>query len=172
MSLHTNTLVIAPGTWNIDRAGSHVRFNVPNMWGLARVKGTFERFDGSLRVDDDSVDARFSIDASSLDTRNKKRDGHLRSGDFFEVDRYPEIRFEATTVVPSADGLAIAGHLLIRDSRVRLDLPVEIEQDDDRLVIRTSAKVLREDAGLGWNRIGMIGGHADVEVELVLVPEA
>jgi polyisoprenoid-binding protein YceI len=165
-------MTIAQGNWTVDPAASEIRFIVPNMWGLAKVKGTFERFGGTLAVGPDSVDARFSVDASSLSTRNKRRDTHLRSADFFHVERYPEITFEPSAVTPSESGLAIAGHLVVRDSRVRLDLPVEISENGDGMVLKASATMSRHDAGLGWNRIGMIGSDVDVEVELRLVREA
>jgi polyisoprenoid-binding protein YceI len=172
MPEQTAAITIASGNWSVDPAASQIRFTVPNMWGLAKVKGTFDRFGGTLAVRPDSVDANFSVDASSLNTRNKRRDAHLRSKDFFHVESYPEITFEPSTVTSGESGLAIAGHLVVRDSRVRLDLPVETSENGDGIVLKTSATMSRHDAGLGWNRVGMIGSDVAVDVELRLVRKA
>lgn len=115
-----------------------------------------------------SVDAQLTIDASSLNTPNKRRDWHLRSADFFGVDEHPAIRFEASAVTYRPGGLTIAGDLHIGEARLRLHLPVDVYEEIDQLVLRTHAVVSREHVGLGWNRLGMIGR----EVELTLTRDA
>jgi polyisoprenoid-binding protein YceI len=160
------------GTWKVDNNASHVRFEVKNLWGLATVRGEFERVRGVLAVSPDSIDAQLTIDAASLNTRNKRRDEHLRSADFFGVAQYPEIRFNASSVTYRPGGLTIAGDLHIGESRVRLDMPVDVYEELDALLLRTRAVVTRERVGLGWNRLGMIGSEAAVQVELMLIRDA
>lgn len=160
------------GTWKVDDSASHVKFEIKNLWGLSRVRGDFERVRGVLAVSPDSVDARLTIDASSLNTRNERRDKHLRSGDFLGVEQYPEIRFESSSVTYRPGGLTIAGDLHIAGSRLRMQLPVDVYDEIEQLVLRTRTVVSRERVGLAWNRLGMIGSEAAVEVELTLTRDA
>lgn len=89
----------AAGTWVLDPAGSRAEFHVKHFWGAVTVHGTFERMTGEATVSPDgTVTGRISFDARSLNTKNKQRDKHLRSADFFHVDRHPH----ATLTVTSA----------------------------------------------------------------------
>ena len=160
------------GTWKVDDSASHVRFEVKNLWGLAVVRGDFERVGGTLAVGPNSVDAQLTIDTASLNTQNKRRDKHLRSADFFGVEQHAEIRFEASSVTYRPGGLTIAGDLYIGESRLRLHLPVDVYEELDQLVLKTRAVVSRERVGLGWNRLGMIGSEAVVRVELAMTLDA
>ena len=160
------------GTWVVDDTASHVGFEVGNLWGLAKVRGEFELVRGALAVSAGSVEAHLTIDASSLNTHNKRRDKHLRSADFFDADRHPEIRFEISSVAPGPDGPAVTGDLRVGESRLPLSLPLQVSEGADRLAVRTSTVIPRELVGLGWNRAGMIGGEAVVTVELALTRDA
>lgn len=162
---------LAPGTWAVNDTVSHVRFEVGNLWGLAKVRGEFKRVRGRLAVGPDSVDGQLTLDASSLNTGNKRRDEHLRSADFFGVEHHPEIRFETSSVTSESGGLIVTGDLLIGDARLPLSLPVEVYGATDDLVLSAKALIAREHVGLGWNRLGMIGGDALVNVELTLIRE-
>jgi polyisoprenoid-binding protein YceI len=159
------------GVWRVDDSASHVGFEIKNLWGLATVSGEFEDVRGVLTVGASSVDAELTIDASSLNTQNERRDKHLRSADFFGVELYPEIRFETSSATYRPGGLTIAGDLRIRESRLRLYLPVDVYDQLDQLVVRTRTVVSRALVGLGWNRLGMIGNAASVKVELTLTRE-
>lgn len=161
-----------PGTWVVDDTTSRVGFEVGNLWGLAKVRGEFELVRGVLAVGPGSVDAHLTIDASSLNTHNKRRDLHLRSGDFFDADRYPEILFEISSVAPGPGGPTVSGDLRVGESRLPLSLPLQVSEGADRLAVRTSTVIPRELVGLGWNRLGMIGGEAVVSVELALTRDA
>jgi polyisoprenoid-binding protein YceI len=171
MSLQIAPIAIAPRTWTVDVEASQIRFKIRNMWGLATVKGTFDRFEGGLTVEAGTIHATFSVDAASLNTENKRRDGHLRSAEFFDVEQHPRIGFEVSSVAPSESGLTITGDLLIRDSRLHVSLPVDVYDNADRLLLRTTTAVSREAAGLGRNRMGTIRGDAAVHIELTLVQE-
>ena len=92
--------------WRIDPTRSSVEFRTPTFWGLVTVKGRFERYDGTLDLRrQPAVD--LTIEAASLDTKNKMRDKHLRSADFFDVENHPQVRFvsdSATARRRAADG--------------------------------------------------------------------
>ena len=96
--------------WRIDPTRSSVEFHVPNFWGLATVKGKFERYDGTLELYKTPA-IELTIDAASLNTNNKKRDTHLRSGDFFDVANHPQARFVSDSATLSGQQLKVQGHL-------------------------------------------------------------
>src|ERR1700742_5207739 len=91
--------VVPKGTWRVDPAHSKVGFAVKHM-GVATVRGEFEQFEGSLVVGTDlaSSKATGSVQTASVDTKQEPRDNHLRSADFFEVDKYPELTFSSTSI--------------------------------------------------------------------------
>ena len=81
----TEQRTAAPTRWSVDGAGSFVEFAVKTFWGLASVRGHFDRFDGWYETGPDGATIELTIDADSLDTGNSMRDKHLRSADFFGV---------------------------------------------------------------------------------------
>ena len=93
----TTTQLVPAGTYAADPAHSRVGFAVKHL-GIATVRGTFDRFDGTLVVGDDPAAASFTatIDAASVDTAEEQRDAHLRSADFFDVERFPTVTFAST----------------------------------------------------------------------------
>jgi polyisoprenoid-binding protein YceI len=88
----------AAGNWALDPAGSHAEFANKHFWGAITVRGTFERMTGEAAVGaDGTVTARISFDARSLNTKNKQRDKHLRSADFFDVANHPDAALTVTS---------------------------------------------------------------------------
>ena len=79
---------LATGTWRLDPSRSSVEFNVRHFYGLMTVKGHFDRYEGTLDLGHDPA-VQLTIDADSLDTKNAKRDAHLRSPDFFDIEHHP-----------------------------------------------------------------------------------
>jgi polyisoprenoid-binding protein YceI len=164
-------LGVAVGTWTVDQASSELGFMVKTMWGLAPVKGRFGSYAGTLDVGPDGAAGQLTVDTASLDTGLKMRDKHLRSPDFFDVADQPTLTFTPSAITPAADGLTIIGDLTIGTATVRLELPVEVQRKDDgRLRLLATATVTREQAGMTWNRAGMIRGDAHLHAELELVP--
>src|SRR5688500_13843981 len=100
----TATLIRSPiaiGTWNVDAAHSKVGFSVKHL-GVSTVRGEFNKLEGTLEVGEDLASARVygTIRAGSVDTNEPQRDEHLRSPDFFDVERHPEIHFESKRIEP------------------------------------------------------------------------
>src|ERR1700726_565180 len=155
------------GVWSSEPAGSRVEFAVKTMWGLATVKGRFERFAGQLEVKPEGVRAELTIDARSFDTGHGKRDTHLRSADFFDVSNHPTLSFTAAAITPGAgEDLTITGDLAVAGHVVRLELPVRVTRGEQgRLHLSTTATVPREHVGMTWNRAGMIRGDVHLTAE-------
>ncbi len=165
-------LGLPTGVWTLAADGSQIGFAVKTMWGLVDVRGRFTRFDGGLRVAPEAASAQLSIDAASLDTGHKKRDEHLRSPDFFDVEQHPRLTFTATAITPRAgDGLTIAGDLVLGAQTARVQFPVEVRRGEQgRLHLSAATSISREQAGMSWNRAGMIRGDARLTLELELTP--
>jgi polyisoprenoid-binding protein YceI len=159
------------GTWHVDPQASKLTFSSRGMFGLAAVRGTFGAYEGELDVDGGEMRGELRIRAATLDTKNKKRDDHLRSADFFHVDEHPTVTFSLLELEPSADGtLNLSGTLQIRDNELTLQAPVQATRiDTDRVRLDTKISVDRAAAGVGWNKLGMIQGKAHLGASIVLV---
>ncbi|MGH3600615.1 MAG: YceI family protein [Pseudonocardiaceae bacterium] len=97
----------AAGRWT--PAGGQLRFCVKATWGLSTVNGRFSSFEGAPRVQDDgAAPGELTVQVASLSTKNKRRDEHLRSADFFDVERHPTIRFSANAVTSGTEHLTIS----------------------------------------------------------------
>ena len=109
-----SALGLTPGAWNIDTAHSTVGFSVRHMM-VSKVKGKFERFSGTIKVaeqvEDSSVNV--SIEASSVNTGNAQRDGHLQSADFFDAAQNNTIDFASTGVAAAGGDWKVTGDLTI-----------------------------------------------------------
>jgi polyisoprenoid-binding protein YceI len=97
----------AAGNWVLDPEGSRAEFRVKHFWGAITVRGTLERMTGEAAIGPDgSVTGRISFNAESVNTKNKQRDKHLRSADFFHVEKHPQ----AVLTITSAHPAGAAGH--------------------------------------------------------------
>jgi polyisoprenoid-binding protein YceI len=152
--------------WRLDPSGSSAEFRVPYLWGLASVKGRFQRLDGRLEVDhDDRWWMELTVDAASLDTGNRKRDAHLRSADFFDVVEHPEVRFRSNTVEASGAGrLRVEGELEAAGRRVRLPVEVTVEHAGGRLDVEAAATVDQRRLGMTFSPLGAIRTPAALTV--------
>ena len=156
--------------WSTDADRSSVDFAVKSFWGLLTVRGRFDRFSGSYEVGPDGSRIELTIDADSLDTRNAKRDEHLRATDFFAVAEHPQVRFASTRVRDSGDGLLrVEGDLHAAGKVVALDLDATVAQlDDGRLEIEATTTVDQRSLGMTTGLLGMIRRPATVHVTALL----
>src|SRR5687767_3383960 len=124
----TLTAAAAAGTYSIDPLHTNVGFRVRHM-GLAIVLGKFTDYTGTISYDPNDItksSVQFSAKVASLDTGVKQRDDHLRSADFFEVEKYPEMTFRSTRIERKSDKKFIAhGDLTIKNVTKQVALPVE-----------------------------------------------
>ena len=170
--------VAAQGTYGIDSAHSSVGFKVRHL--VSRVSGGFNEFDGTIVADFENLDAssvEFTIQASSIDTKNEKRDGHLRSPDFFDVEKYPEITFKSSKITKiDGDSFAVAGTLTMRGVSKEVVLTVDFlgemtAMGGTRAGYELTTTLNRKDYGVSWNRALDAGGFVlgdDVEVNINL----
>lgn len=174
----TATETITARTYDIDPIHSHVRFQAKHL-GLSVISGEFTTFDGSFRVDPSdlsTLQAEATIKADSLFSGDGERDGRLRSEDFLDVARYPEIRFTSTGVSNvGGHSLTLTGELTIRGVTRPVDLAVQYlgEAGDPwggkRAAFEARATIDRTDYGLTWNQVLDTGGLLVGEtIELVL----
>lgn len=163
------TTQLTSGKFTLDGAGSTVEFRNKTFWGLATVHGVFGSVSGTGEVAaDGSGHGTLTVGAASLNTKNAKRDEHLRSKDFFEADGFPEITFEAAHIVPNTEGGAqVDGSLTVRGTSRELSFPARVEtQGTDAVVLSATVDVARADFGLNWNRVGMVGPTASIAIKL------
>jgi polyisoprenoid-binding protein YceI len=153
-------------SWNIDKAHSEVGFSVKHMM-ISTVRGKFASFDAAVELDPAnlaSAKVSATIDASSIDTNEAKRDGHLRSGDFFDAEKYPALTFTSTKVSGSGDEVEVQGNLKIKDQEHPITLKGEVTAPakdpwgNVRIGFSLSGEIERERWGLGWNQALEAGG--------------
>ena len=160
---------VAPARWSVDRDETSVDFAVKTFWGLATVRGRFDRFDGSYEVGPDGTRIELTIDADSLDTGNKTRDKHLRSTDFFGVAEHPELRFTSTRVRDAHDGtLEVEGDLEAGGKVVPLEFDATVKQVDDALEVEATTTVDQQRLGMSSGQLGMIRRPATLHVKALL----
>lgn len=157
--------------WRIDPTRSSVEFHVPNFWGLATVKGRFERYDGTLELSQTPA-IELTIDAASLNTNNKKRDTHLRSGDFFDVANHAEVRFVSDSATLSGQQLKVRGRLHAAGKSIPVDLDATITSVGDELAVEAETHADHRHLGMTWNRLGMLRTPSKLIVHGLLVQDA
>ncbi len=109
---------VAQTTWKVDKSHSNVKFAVSHMV-VSEVEGSFRIFDGSLvasKADLSDAKVNFSVDVASVNTDNEKRDGHLKSDDFFNAEKFPKMSFVSKSMKPlGGNKYALTGDLTLRD---------------------------------------------------------
>ena len=159
---------IATTTWNIDPAHSHAEFKVRHIM-ISNVKGEFKIGQGRLELDSTELTnsaVEVSLDAATVNTGDEKRDAHLKSADFFDVEKYPTLPFKSTSIMSLEDGeLAVEGDLTIhgvtRKASFTVEGPTPPTKDpwgNTRIGISATTKINRKDYGLTWNAALETGG--------------
>ena len=148
----------AAGHWMLDPAGSRVEFQVKHFWGAITVRGSFGQLAGEADVGvNGDITGRLSIGAASLSTKNKKRDEHLRSADFFDVEHHPQVIVTLTAAEPSGPGvlagqgtLEAAGHIESIAVRAHID-----EVSERAVVVRAELMIDRIKFAMTWSPLRM-----------------
>lgn len=151
--------------WNLDAAHTNVDFSVKHM-GISTVRGAFKVFSATGETDDNGLPTKLSmeIDATTVDTNSEQRDGHLKSGDFFDTEKFPKITFASTKISGSKDDLTIVGDLTIRGVTKPVTLKGELAETMKdpwgmpRTSLNVSGKIKRSEFGLTWNQALELGG--------------
>lgn len=183
-ALHTST---QPATrWTLDASHSTVGFSVRHMM-ITNVRGEFQGVAGEITFDPRdlaSAKVRATIDVASINTREAKRDAHLRSADFFDAEQHPQITFESRAVVPKGDGYEIVGDLTIRGTTREVILTVDdvtAEHTDpwgnQRIGASAKGSVRRSEFGMTWNTAleaggVLVGDEIKIQIEASLIKQA
>lgn len=164
----TTATQTAVSTWNIDPVHSVAEFKVKHMM-ISNVKGQFTGISGALTLDEAKIEnsqVEATLDASSINTREAQRDAHLKSADFFDVEKFPTLNFRSTGIVQKAAGeLKVAGDLTIhgvtRSVEFVVEGPTAPGKDpwgNTRIGLSATTRINRKDFGLTWNAALETGG--------------
>ncbi len=171
--------------WQIDNAHSQVEFSVRHMM-ISNVRGRFETFSGTVEFDEanparSTVDVQ--IDAASINTRDARRDGHLKSPDFFDAEKYPYLTFKSKRVQPTSENTGkVYGDLTIRDVTREVVLDVyyaglaKSPWGTMSAGFSAETKISRKDWGLNWNQAletggVLVGDEIKITIELEIVKQ-
>jgi polyisoprenoid-binding protein YceI len=170
-------------TWSVDPAHSHVEFAVKHLM-ISTVKGRFGDVKGTISYNESNPSqskVEIEIATTSVDTRAEQRDAHLRSPDFFDVERFPTMKFVSKRIEGDPNGeFKLIGDLTIRDKTQEVALEAEFQGKTrdpwggDRMGFSAKGKINRKEFGLSWNQALDAGGWVlgddikmSIEVELV-----
>lgn len=180
-STKAHELGIEPGTWNIDPAHSSIEF-VARHLVVTKVRGSFSSFTATTEIAHEVTESKITaeIDVASVSTGTEDRNTHLKSADFFDVEKYPKITFVSTSITPSGDHYALSGDLTIHGVTRNLTLKLEfngVTKDpwgNVKSGYSASGELSRKDFGMEWNAplegTGVLVSdkiQLDLEVQLV-----
>lgn len=166
LTLAATPSIFAADTWIIDKGHSDVSFKVRHF--VSNTTGRFGDFEGTIVADAEKPQAstvEFKIKSASIDTDNADRDKHLRSADFFDAEKFPELTFKSTKVQPAGTNkFNVTGDLSIHGVTKQVTLPVtflgsmKLPNGSEKGGFETSTVLNRKDYGLMWNRAIESGG--------------
>jgi polyisoprenoid-binding protein YceI len=165
--------------WNIDVIHSTVGFTVRHLM-VSKVHGQFTKWNGTFAFDESNPSASHvetQIEVASVDTRDAQRDGHLRTGDFFDAEKFPHITFKSTSVSGEKNQFKVTGDLTLRGVTKSVVLDVEYggrakdPQGRERVGFSGHTSVNRKDFGVAFNMVLEAGGVAisekvDIQLEV------
>lgn len=162
-----STETLTATKWVLDTTHSEIKFKVRHMM-ITNVTGSFNELNATIEGFDDkfeTANVEFNAKIDSVDTANEQRDGHLKSADFFDAEKYPEMKFKSTKInKKSDDEFEMIGDLTIKDATKEVRLNVEfggINKDpwgNMKAGFSVEGKINRKDFGLGWNAALETGG--------------
>lgn len=169
-----NTSLAFSAVYEIDTVHSQVGFKIRHF--VAKSSGQFDKFSGSVTYDDKKpadLKAEATIETTSINTANQKRDDHLRSPDFFDAQKYPKMTFKSTKAAPQADGtIKLTGDLTLRGVTKPVTLDVELggmapdPWGGTRTGFSAKGKINREDFGMTYDAAGALGKEVDILIEV------
>jgi polyisoprenoid-binding protein YceI len=164
--------------YNIDPVHTYIGFKARHMM-VSDVKGNFERFSGTIHLDPARMEAssvEVSIETASLTTKNEKRDGHLKSPDFFDAAAFPTLTFKSKKVTKQGDQWVAVGDLTMRGVTKEISLPFTLAGpvaagENSLIGVSAQTKVNRQDFGVSWNKTldaggVVVGDMVTIEIEV------
>jgi polyisoprenoid-binding protein YceI len=157
------------GEWALVPGQSSIRLKNRSMAGLVRVNGVFREVSGNGTVfPDGEISGAVTVAAASIDTKNTRRDTHLRSADFFDSGNYPDITFTAAGIRASGQGVAVTGALTVRGRTRALCFDAAVcVQGDGEIWLDAEVDINRADFGLTWNLMGMVSMTITLTIQAV-----
>ena len=156
------------GAWTLDAARSQVLLNTRHTWGLLPLHGVFRQVSGNGTVTEaGDVTGTIAVAAASVDTKNPRRDKHLRSADFFDVDKHKDFTFAVDGVSPAGDGVRVTGSLTIRGITRQVSFDAKVSRADGELTLDGDFPAKRSDFGMTWNFIGIAAMDSTIAVHAV-----
>jgi len=158
---------LTAGTWNVDPMHTTIGFTVRHLM-ITKVHGTFKDFAGTITVGADPMQSsvQATVQMASVHTGDDNRDGHLRTGDFFEVETYPTMTLQSTGISGKGGDYTLHADLTIKGITKKVDFDLEFEGVSKDLYGNTkagfsaSAEINRKDWGIEWNAVLDNGGVA------------
>ena len=153
-------------TWKLDPSHTQVQFSVRHMM-ISTVRGTFEKFEAEATIDPEHFEASKVVakaQAQSIQTGEPQRDAHLRSADFFDAEKYPELKLESTKIRKSGDDVVVEANLTIKGVTKSIQLkgevlgPAKDPWGNQRVGFSVNTEIDREDFGLQYNQVLETGG--------------
>jgi polyisoprenoid-binding protein YceI len=160
------------GSWTLDPARSQVHLKTRHTWGLRPLHGVFREVagNGSVTAAGD-VTGTITVAAGSIDTKNKQRDKHLRSADFFDIATHPHFTFAVDGVAPASEGVRVTGSLTVRGRTRPVSFDAKVSAVDDEVQLDGEVPVNRADFGLVWNWLGVASMDNTIVVHAVFTRE-
>ena len=156
------------GSWTLDAARSQVQLKTRHTWGLAALQGVFHQVAGSGTVTaDGDVSGVITVAAESVDTKNPRRDKHLRSADFFDIATHPDFTFAVDGVSPSDGGVRVTGNLTVVGRTRPASFDATVSNVDGEVWLDGELQVNRADYGMTWNWMGIAAMHNTIVVHAV-----
>ncbi|OCA91910.1 YceI family protein [Pseudobacillus wudalianchiensis] len=172
--------------FTVDQSHSSIGFEVKHMM-VSKVKGNFDSYTAEVEAADltdlTTANIAFTFDVASINTRSEDRDNHLKSGDFFDAEKYPSITFKSTNISKDGDDYKVTGDLTIKDVTKPVTFDVEFGGKGTNpwgvevYGFEASTKINREEFGLTWNAAletggVLVGKDIKITVELEVNPQA
>jgi len=156
---------LTPGTWNVDPVHSSVGFVARHLM-VSKVRGRFNKFSGTLTIAEDPLKSKVeaSAEVASISTGDETRDGHLKSADFFDLEKYPTIDLVSMGIDKDGDDYVLHTNLTVNGVTKPVDFELEFEGvspdpwGGTRAGFEAEAEISRKDWGLEWNMVLETGG--------------
>lgn len=179
LSLAMSTMAFAQTNWKLDNSHSNVKFAVEHL-AVSETEGNFKSFDGTLvskNADFTDADITFTVDVKSINTDNEMRDKHLQGDDFFNAEKYPQMKFKSSSFKKvSGNKYILEGDLTIRDvtKKVKFDVVYRGTQKDPygntKAGFKATGSIKRMEYGLKWNvmteAISVVADDVNIVVNL------
>jgi polyisoprenoid-binding protein YceI len=157
------------GRWTVDSTRSSATLRTKSMWGLVRIQGAFQEIDGEGNIaTDGTVTGRLSLATASLDTKNEKRDVHIRSDDFLSSDAHPSITFDLTGVQLSGEGVTLSGTITVTGQTRPISFPATVTASgSEEIILDAEVEIDRSQFGVTWNRLGALSMNNTITIHAV-----